>query len=185
MSEYSLSDMAAVNGGGGFGGNMFFWIFALLLLPMLAGGGLWGARGTGEFGQYATAASQQQILFGQQFQNIDNKLDRLGNGIADATYALTNTVVGEGRNLQGVVGAGFSETIRGIDGLKYDNAMQTQKILDAISKNRIDDMQNQINLLQLQAAMCGVVRYPQAMTYVANGSPFCNYNGGGCGCGAV
>lgn len=33
---------------------------------------------------------------------------------------------------------------------------QMQKILDAITGNRMADMQNQINQLQLQAAMCGV-----------------------------
>lgn len=48
----------------------------------------------------------------------------------------------------------------------------TQKILDAICGNRMADMQNQINQLQLQAALCGVVRYPNAITYNAGTSPF-------------
>lgn len=58
----------------------------------------------GEFGQYATAASQQEILFGQQFGNLDNKMDRgftsLGNGISDATFSLYNAITGEGRAAQ-------------------------------------------------------------------------------------
>lgn len=57
---------------------------------------------------------------------------------------------------------------------------QTQKILDAINGNRMADMQNQINQLQLQSAMCGVVRYPTTYTYNAGQSPFCG--GNTCGC---
>lgn len=62
--------------------------------------------------------------------------------------------------------------------INANTTAQTQKILDAIMGNRMADMQNQINQLQLQSAMCGVVRYPNATTYSAGGSPFC----GGCGC---
>lgn len=72
-----------------------------------------------------------------------------------------------------------------IEGVRYDGAMntaainanttaQTQKILDAISGNRMADMQNQINQLQLQQAVAGVVRYPSASTYYAGNNPFCN-----------
>lgn len=62
--------------------------------------------------------------------------------------------------------------------INANTTAQTQKILDAIMGNRMADMQNQINSLQLQTAMCGVVRYPNATTYNAGTSPFC----GGCGC---
>ena len=51
---------------------------------------------------------------------------------------------------------------------------QTQKILDAITGNRMADMQNQINQLQLQQAVAGVVRYPNSSAYFAGNSPFCN-----------
>ena len=77
--------------------------------------------------------------------------------------------------------------LRATDGIMYNNAVntaainanttaQTQKILDAITGNRMADMQNQIDQLRLNSAMSGVVRYPQAMTYGAGPSPFC-----GCG----
>lgn len=83
-------------------------------------------------------------------------------------------------------------TLRAIDGVNYNNALntasinsnttaQTQKILDAISGNRMADMQNQINQLQLAQALSGVVRYPATMAYNAGTSPFCNC--GSCGCG--
>lgn len=62
--------------------------------------------------------------------------------------------------------------------INANTTAQTQKILDAIMGNRMADMQNQINQLQLQSSLCGVVRYPNAITYNAGTSPFC----GGCGC---
>jgi hypothetical protein len=43
------------------------------------------------------------------------------------------------------------------------------------------DMQNQINQLQLQSALAGVVRYPNGFVYNAGNNPFCGC-GTGCGC---
>ncbi|HAH17799.1 MAG TPA: hypothetical protein DCL29_02135 [Eubacterium sp.] len=74
---------------------------------------------------------------------------------------------------------------------RYDAAMNTasinaniaeqiQGVRDLITGNRMADMQNQINDLQLQNAMAGVVRYPNAWTYNAGVSPFC-----GCNCGMM
>ena len=75
---------------------------------------------------------------------------------------------------------------------RYDAAMntaainanttaQTQKILDAITGNRMADMQNQINQLALANQMLGVVKYPMSTAYTSGNNPFCNC--GGCGCG--
>jgi len=77
---------------------------------------------------------------------------------------------------------------RAIDGVNYNTAMQTaainqnttaavQKVLDAIQGNRMDDMQNRINQLELQNQLGNVVRYPQGFVYNAGNNPFC-----GCGC---
>ena len=56
-------------------------------------------------------------------------------------------------------------------------AAQSQKVLDAIMGNKMEEMQNRINQLELQNALQGVVRYPNGFTYNAVNSPFC-----GCGC---
>ena len=53
---------------------------------------------------------------------------------------------------------------------------QNQKIIDLIQGNKIDEMQNRINQLELQNQLAGVVRYPNGWTYNAGNSPFC----GGC-----
>lgn len=84
--------------------------------------------------------------------------------------------------------------LRGLDSVKYENAQntasinanttaQTQKILDAITGNRMADMQNQINQLQLANQMLGVVKYPMSSTYNSGGNPFCGCNSCGCGYG--
>ena len=81
------------------------------------------------------------------------------------------------------------ETLRGIDGVNYNNALntasinanttaQTQKILDAMAQSKIESLQNQVNALTLQSQLAGVVKYPLASTYTAGTNPFCN-----CGCG--
>ena len=75
---------------------------------------------------------------------------------------------------------------------RYDAAMntaainanttaQTQKILDAITGNRMADMQQQINALELQNQLASVVRYP-SNTFYAVPSPCFNT---GCGCGNI
>lgn len=72
--------------------------------------------------------------------------------------------------------------LRAVDGVNYNGAIntaainatttaQTQKILDAISANRMADMQNQINALQLQAATANVLRFPNAWTYAGGVFP--------------
>ena len=75
----SLSDIAAVtrdNDGWGNGGA--WWIIILFLFAFMGNG--WGMNRNGDYGQYATAATQQEILFGQQFGRIDDRLTNIGNG---------------------------------------------------------------------------------------------------------
>ena len=60
---------------------------------------------------------------------------------------------------------------------RYDGAINTQKILDALAQNKIEALQGRVNQLELQQAVSGVVRYPSQSTYNAGQSPFCN-----CGC---
>ena len=81
-------------------------------------------------------------------------------------------------------------TLRAIDGVNYNNALntaainatttaQTQKILDVITGNRMADMQQQINALELQNQLASVVRYP-SNTFYAVPSPCFS-----CGCGNI
>ena len=42
--------------------------------------------------------------------------------------------------------------------INANTTAQTQKILDALCQDKIQTMQNQINQLNLQAALCGIPR---------------------------
>lgn len=75
-----------------------------------------------------------------------------------------------------------AETNANIAQNRYESAMntaainanttaQTQKILDAISQNKIEGLQAQISQLQLQNAMNGVLRFPNSWTYGAGPFP--------------
>ena len=201
----SASDVALLNGRDSldmFGGNSMMWIFALLIL---AGGGFNGFGGYGQ--QYATSAEVQRGFDTQNLQTqTSGILSAVNAGTAqavattnqtfhDTLSALSDKYSELQRDIGGLaVGqAGLlakeneccCNTLRAIDGVNYNNALntaainantteQTQKILDAITGNRMADMQNQINQLQMQQAMAGVVRYPNASTYYAGTNPFCS-----------
>lgn len=190
-NNYSLSDIAAITNDGGLGGNNA-WL--LILFFLICGNG-WN-RG-GDFSQFASAASQNEILMGQKFSDLDNKADRgftsIGNGISDATYALTQNITTEGRNLQSTLSANQLSSQKNIDDLRFEMAQgfcavksegtaNTQRILDELHQDRVRQLEQQVQALQGQVNMCGVVRYPMSLSYNAGNSPFCGCNNNSCGC---
>lgn len=186
-SEMSPADYAAVGGNsfGGEGGGGF-WIFALLILfGMLGGGG-------GIFGNRdARAATVEDLnnsanftrLEGQVMNNgnrIENKADAVYSGICNLGYEISQQFAATNAQMANCC----CTTQRAIDGVNYNAAMntaainanttaQTQKILDAIAQNKIDALQARINQLEMQNALCGVVRYPTQTVYNSGANPFC------------
>lgn len=198
----SASDVALLSGRDGygdmFGGNSMMWIFALLIL---AGGGFngWGGNGFANAIGYENLATQAQVDRGFDTQNmIANQRETLAavNQTFHDSLAANQTLYNEASRDIAALSVGQANllakqnecccaTLRAIDGVNYNNAMNTaainenttaqiQKVLDAITGNRMADMQNQINQLQLQQAVAGVVRYPAATTYTSGANPFCN-----------
>lgn len=195
------------NGDGfGFGGSGL-WLFAILAL-MWGGNGFFGGNGNNN-----TNAIQADVNRGFDNQNLQAQtrdiLSAVTNGTAQTIAASTAnasnainaikdgnaSLIREFGNvetaltaLSGNMQQCCCSTLRAIDGVNYNAAMntasinatttaQTQKILDALAQNRIDALQAQVNQLQLQNAVAGVVRYPTASTYTSGTNPFC-----GCGC---
>ena len=152
--QYNLSDLAAVTNGNGFGGNNA--LLFLLLIVFMMGGGAWN-RG-GEFGQYATAASQQEILFGQQFQGLDNKIDRIGNGIADLGYANQGLI----NNAQTVLGGAIVSEGRAMSDkmceLKTAVHAEGEATRAMLQQNKIDSLTAQVNELKMAQNFCGIPR---------------------------
>lgn len=171
MENYSLSDIAAISGNGMNGGNC--WILILLFAMIYGnGGGLFGNRNVGDYSAFASAASQQEILYGQRFSQLESKADGLAHGISDATFALNNALTTEGRAIQTQIAECCCATKEAIHA-------EGEKTRDLLQQNKIESLQAQINALQMQANMCNVVRYPNSMSFNAGTSPFCA--NGGCG----
>lgn len=187
----SLADIAAVTDDkdgmfGGAGGGM--WIFALLILLLIGGGGFFGGNRNVN-GEPVTEAG---LCNAMNFNNLENAVGRLNDNLQHDYQGLQNGICNMGyetlRNFNTVqqqVADCCCTTQRAIDGVNYNGAIntaainanttaQTQKILDAMAQNKIESLQAQVNHLQLQSAMCGVVRYPNATTYTSGVSPFWN-----------
>ena len=142
---------------------------------------LFGAGGFGGLGNRGYAdASQQEILFNQHFNSLDNKIDRgftsIGNGISSLAYDQLRQMDANTASINGNV---INES-RGIQDKLYDVKTAVHAEGEAtralIQQNKIEALNGRINQLELQSAMCGVVRYPNAMTYTA-ASPFCPCGG--------
>lgn len=175
MENYSLSDLAAVtNSVDGLGGAGGFGFLILILLFFMMGGN-WNK--TGEYGQYATAASQQEILYGQQFQNLGSMINKVGDGISSLGYSqlqqmdantssINGNITSEGRALQMQLCALNSNIDNKFAALEKSQLEQT-----------IAAQQSQINQLSLASQMAGVVKYPMASTYAMLNNPFCSCGG--------
>lgn len=189
-------------GGSGFGfGGGDGGLFAILLIVLLMGGG--SAWGFGNRGQFGTEAIQNQMQQGFDNQNsMANQRELLAatnqvyhdltGYIGDKYAELDRDVLGINSTLQQVMANQNQcccSTLRAIDSVNFNGAQNTaainanttaavQKVLDAISTNKMEALQGRINQLELNNAVAGVVRYPTQFSYNAGPSPFC----GGCGC---
>ena len=212
MGENGMSPadiMAFKNSGSNdmFGGSGA-WIFFLFFL--LA----WGGNGFGGFGNNGYLQNDMQRSFDNQNLQAQSRdiLGAVNAGTAEAVAATNQAKydnINVAKDIQSALQMQLSglatmeqsigeklqtcccETNRNIDGVNYNNAIntaainanttaQTQKILDAIAGNRMADMQNQINQLQLQNATAGMLRFPQSWSYGAGPFPPIF---GGCNCG--
>ena len=190
-------------GGNGWGGMI--WLFAILAMMgggfNWGGGGYRPQYATQDFVQNGfnfndlqdqNREIMQAINYGasQSIATTNQVYHDLMNGLSDKYNELQRDIaglaIGQANQL-----ARFNEcccqTQAAIQQANYDAAMrdaatnanitaQSQKILDVITGNKIESLQNRINQLELQNQLQNVVRYPQGFTYNAGNSPFC----GGC-----
>lgn len=191
-NSYSLADVAAATrSNDGMDGMGAWWVIILFALIFGIGGNGLGNVGRGE------AVTEAGLCNSMNFNNLENAVGRLSDMTA-AGFSQNQRDLCQGF---AAINAGISnlrfenqqcccETQRAIDATNFNlsqstaainanTTAQTQKILDALCTNRMVDMQNQINQLQLQNALCGVVRYPNTTTYGAGVNPFFS---SGCGC---
>lgn len=172
-SNFSLADISSVlNKDNGLGGNAFVLIVVLFLFMFM--------RGTPVSGTVEGNSSTYEILQGQQFQSLNDKIDRVNNGICDGTFALNNTITSEGRATQlGLAGvnANIDKSTCQITTAIHAEGERTRAMLQ---QNEMQRLRDELANAKADARMCGVVRYPLASTYNAGANP---YFGNGCGCG--
>ena len=195
MENFSLSDIAAAtrgNDGEGFGSGWFL-IVVLFLFMFGFGGNGWNRQN--DYGQYATAASQQEILFGQQFGQVNDRLTNLGNGVCSLGYEMQGGIGQLGKEMalaQNGTNMALMQTGNAIQGQLAECCCNTQRAIDNVNANidakfaaleksqleqRIAQLEQTNNQLFVREQMYGVVRYPNGYSYNAGPSPFCN---GGC-----
>ena len=195
-------------GAGSGGGLLFAILLIVLFMGGGAWGGNRGAFGTEAiqnqmqqgFDNQNTMANQRETLAAvnagtaQAVAATNQTFHDMLGVFSDKYTELDRDVLSVGNTLQQVMANQNScccQTLRAIDGVNYANAQNTaainanttaavQKVLDAISENKIEALQGRINQLELNNAVAGVVRYPTTFSYNAGQSPFC----GGCGCGS-
>lgn len=207
MDNYSLSDLAAVSkDNDGWGGGGAWWIIILFLFVFM-GGGWGGFNRQGEFGQYATAASQQEILFGQHFGQLNDRITNVGNGLCTLGYEMqgnigqigkevalaqagTNTTIMQtGSSIHGQIAQCCCDNRLATANLSAQMDRQTCDITTAIhaegeatrammQANELQALRDKVASLEMDNRMCGVVRYPNGLTYSAGSSPFCGCNSG-------
>lgn len=171
------------------------WIFGLIVLLGLFNGGFGGFGGRED--RVATVGDIQRSQDFAALERQNNEgVAATRQGVYDTATAIKDgnyNILGEIRDIQTATSVGFAnmqncccETQRNIDSVRFDMAnyaadikandtANSQKILDALAQNKIETLQNQVNQLQLQQAMCGVPKInPYGYGVVPNW---------GCGCG--
>lgn len=211
----SPSDVAVMmrDNDGWNGGMGFMWIFALLILANGGFGG-WGNNGFANAIGYENLATSNEVQRGFDNQNsMANQREILAAVNSSAlqemqtsnqnTQYITGQVMDKynelERDLQNIAmaqqqaianqGECCCNTLRAIDGVNYNAAMntaainanttaQTQRILDALTGNEMQRLRDQLQALELQNATANMVRYPTSTSYNAGWNPFCNCNNG-------
>lgn len=195
MENYSLSDLRAAVGDGENGWGSGWFLIVVLFLFMFGFGRNGWNNGDG-YGQYATAASQQEILFGQQFGQLNDRLTNIGNGICNLGYEMQGNIGQLGKEMalaQGATNTTVMQTANDLQRQLADCCCTTQRAIDGVNANleakfaalekshleqRIAEQSARIASLEMDNRMYGVVRYPNGYSYNAGPSPFC---GGCCG----
>ena len=195
----SASDVALMNRDN-FGGDAFMWIFALLIL---AGGGFGGFGYGGNavtqesmqngfnFNDLqdqnrdimnaitsgtAQAVSATNQTFHDSLNALQDKYNELARDISALAVMQQQAISNQNEcccSTKMEIAQNRYEAALNTASINENTTAQTQKILDAMAQNKIEALQAQVNALELQNAVAGVVRYPNSWVYDAGKAPFC------------
>lgn len=199
-SGLSVADALALgkNNDGMFGGNgSGAWVFFLFFL--LA----WGGGGFGFGNRDGSALTRSELCQDMNFQSLENSVRGIQSGVCDGFYAMNTGMLNGFSGVTSAITALGSqnqqcccETNRNIDAVRYENAKNTcdvinagnantQRILDVITQNQIQDLRDKLQEAQLQNSQCAQNAYlinqlqPVARPAYITCSP---YAASGCNC---
>ena len=179
----SAADVALLNNDGGMGGwNGMIWLFAILALMGGGFGGFGGNAFANAIG-YENLATSNEVQRGFDNQNLQAQTRDILSAVNNATLENINVakdIEGMLLNQMGEIKVGQAQLLANQNecccstrlqmandtaSINATTVAQTQKILDALCQNKIETLQAQVNNLQLQNALAGVVKYPQNTFY--------------------
>lgn len=167
--DMTPADYAAINrdGDGMFGGNGI-WFLALLFL---FGGNGFGFNGRNQ------AATTDEVSAGFNFAGINNKLNDISAAIATEGRTTDNAICQLGYRTLEQTSALSAQMASCCCDLKTAIHAEGEATRSLIQQNKIEGLQQQINQLQLNAALCGIPR-TSPYGYGIYAYPTCNP----CGC---
>lgn len=192
MDNLSVADIAAVtrnndycNDGMGFGGGWLSWI---LIFALLGGGGFgfgnWGNRG-------GNCATTEDLASGFNFSALQGKTNDILAAVNNVNQNIGNAVCSSTYELGSKIDNCCCNTQAAIQQVRYDMAVQNGDIKSLIhseaeatrnlmQQNKIESLQQQINALNLQTALCGIPR-TSPYGYGIYAYPACSGYNGTCG----
>lgn len=193
--DMTPADVAAVTrnndcygDGFGVGGGWLSWLLIFALI---------GGNGFGFGGNRSNVATTEDLASGFNFSALQNKTNDILAAVNNNNQVLSNAICQLGYqdaqhtyDLSRQIADCCCTTQRGIDSVRFDMSNYsastnaaitagTQKILDKMCENEKAAMAARIQSLELQQALCGVIRYPTATTYAVPSTCF-GFNSCGC-----
>lgn len=215
----SIADAMALRGEEGNDGFANSWIWVFFLFFLLAWGGN-GFGGFGNNGAVQGALTRSDMCQEFNFNDLHNSVRSLQGGLCDGFYTTNMNMQNSFSNVARDLCAGFNavstninesrfaaqqcccETNRNIDAVRYENAQNTcniiqannantQRIIDTITTNTIQDLRDRLQDEKLANSQCAQNAYlvsqlqPVARPAYITASPYAAQNMAGCsGCGS-
>lgn len=170
----ALQDRSRDGDGMGFGDGGFMWVFFLFFLLAWGGNGMFGGNG----GAAGSALTRAELCDGFNFQNVENGVRGVQNGLCDGFYAMNSSLMNGFHGVDNALCQGFNgvnnnitqarfdaqscccETNRNIDSLRFQNERDTcdiiqaanantQRIIDLMTQNEIQSLRDELQSAQL------------------------------------
>lgn len=175
-------DCGLLGGAGGAGGI----IGLIAILGLLgAGGGFFGGGNRG-----GSPVTEADLCNANSFNELKGAVGRLSDQNNNLSQGLNTAICSLGyetlrnfNNIEQLVSRCCCETQRAVDGAVFTLSKQLaennsttvsamQRVLDKLAEDKAERQAARIQQLELQQALCGVVRYPLQTTYNAGYNPY-------------